>query len=147
MYCENFEPPSKKPKGENNMTKTQIREKLVNPLPPKEGESCQTCNRRSDKYSGWSNYETWAVALWIDNESSSYDYWRERAREVLKAAKVKHETYNTPREEATYRLANMIEAEVKDGAPDLGASMYGDLLNASLSMVDWQEIAGHMFDE
>ena len=28
-------------------------------------------------YNGWKNYETWLVALWIDNEQSSYSYARE----------------------------------------------------------------------
>ena len=28
---------------------------------------------KNDKtYNGWSTYETWAVALWLDNERSSY---------------------------------------------------------------------------
>jgi len=31
------------------------------------------------KYNGWTNYETWAVKLWMDNEEPSYRYWRERA--------------------------------------------------------------------
>ena len=38
------------------------------------------------KYNGWTNYETWATALWLDNERESYDYWREQAREHRKAA-------------------------------------------------------------
>ena len=36
------------------------------------------------KYNGWTNYETWATALWLDNERESYDYWREQAREHRK---------------------------------------------------------------
>lgn len=34
-------------------------------------------------YNGWSNYETWNVKLWIDNEEGSYDYWREQTPAVL----------------------------------------------------------------
>jgi hypothetical protein len=30
-------------------------------------------------YNGWTNYETWAIALWIDNDRASYDYWRDIA--------------------------------------------------------------------
>ena len=29
-------------------------------------------------YQGWTNYETWAVNLWLDNEEGVHDYWRER---------------------------------------------------------------------
>lgn len=34
------------------------------------------------KYNGWTNYETWNVALWLDNEEGSYNYWRETAQEI-----------------------------------------------------------------
>ncbi len=26
-------------------------------------------------YNGWSNYETWNVKLWMDNDEGSYNYW------------------------------------------------------------------------
>lgn len=38
------------------------------------------------EYNGWQNYETWNVALWLDNEQGSYNYWRERAEEIVKDA-------------------------------------------------------------
>lgn len=28
----------------------------------------------SQEYNGWTNYETWNVALWMDNDESSYQY-------------------------------------------------------------------------
>ncbi len=47
---------------------------------------------KDDKtYNGWSTYETWAVALWLDNERSSYDYWREQAREQRRKASASDE--------------------------------------------------------
>jgi hypothetical protein len=33
------------------------------------------------KYNGWTNYETWNVALWLDNEQSSERHWRGAAQE------------------------------------------------------------------
>jgi hypothetical protein len=27
-------------------------------------------------YNGWSNYETWNVKLWMDNDEGSYNYWQ-----------------------------------------------------------------------
>ena len=37
-------------------------------------------------YNGWTNYETWAVKLWIDNDEGTYTYWRERTRECWNEA-------------------------------------------------------------
>jgi len=36
------------------------------------------------EYNGWTNYETWLVKLWIDNEQGSQDYWIERAEQNVK---------------------------------------------------------------
>jgi len=33
-------------------------------------------NVLSTEYNGWENYETWNVALWIDNDQSLYDIAR-----------------------------------------------------------------------
>jgi hypothetical protein len=32
-------------------------------------------------YNGWTNYETWSVALLINNERGSQSYWEEVAEE------------------------------------------------------------------
>jgi hypothetical protein len=70
-------------------------------------------------YNGWTNYETWNVALWLDNEQGTYSLVREWADEI----------------------------RVDDMAPDLGASMFADLLGAALSAVDWAEIAENILSE
>ena len=82
-------------------------------------------------YNGWTNYETWNVALWIDNEPGSYEDARDMARHA--------------RDE--YALAKALKGWVEDMAPDLGASMFSDLLTAALGKVDWDEIAGHYYEE
>ena len=38
-------------------------------------------------YNGWTNYETWVVNLWIDNEQGSQDFIRETAKEIYAEAK------------------------------------------------------------
>lgn len=81
----------------------------------------------SDKtYNGWTNYETWNVALWIDNDEGSSHYWDEKAAEAIDDAE-------GDKDESTGNLARWIETEIKDGAPDLGSSCYSDLLGAALS--------------
>lgn len=92
-------------------------------------------------YNGWTNYETWAVKLWIDNEQGSQDYWNGQADEYL------HYRHRNTVEEATYQLAQQLKDEFTDAAPDLGATCWADLLNAALSEVNWHEIAASMIEE
>lgn len=92
-------------------------------------------------YNGWKNYETWLVKLWLDNEEGTYNLqkdWLEQAK-----AEPKHE-YWTPEETVKFTLADLIKEFIEEEAPDLGASMYSDLINAALSEVDWQEIADNI---
>ena len=90
----------------------------------------------SRTYNGWTNYETWAVALWLDNDSGSYEYWRERATFWA----------NEPsRLNACYYLSDEIEEHIKENSP-LETGMYADLLGAALCEVHWLSIAEHMLE-
>jgi hypothetical protein len=91
------------------------------------------------KHNGWTNYETWAVALWMDNEEPSYNYWRETAEGIVKHA--------LDADEATYKLMETIKEEHEQVAPDLGSTVFADLLGAALGEVNWHEIAKHLVDE
>jgi len=82
-------------------------------------------------YNGWTNYETWNVALWIDNEEGTYS---ERCDLAERATD-------------SYRLAQDIKAWINEMAPDLGASLFSDLLSAALSEVNWEEIAENWYNE
>jgi hypothetical protein len=96
-------------------------------------------------YNGWTNYETWNVKLWIDNEEGSYNYWREVAREELGQASA--DAIMSKEERAAWELSKRLEDEFSEGKPDLGASCWADLLNAALSEVDWSEIATAMIGD
>lgn len=104
-------------------------------------------------YNGWSNYETWAVALWLDNEEGSYSYWHDQARSALDDetrdydASDAVEMFDELRANAVTALAAMLENEHNDAAPDLSGSVFADLLTAALSDVDWHEVAEHYIDE
>ena len=82
-------------------------------------------------YNGWTNYETWNVALWINNEPTTYEERYRLARHARNAGE----------------LADTLKAWVHDMAPDLGASMFSDLLNAALGVVNWDEIASSRYAE
>lgn len=99
----------------------------------------------SDKrFNGWINYETWAVALWIDNEQSSYLYWREEAERHYRAASrsdLVRKGASSAAQSATLALAEQLKDEIRDGSPLDAPTVYTDLLNAALGEVDWYQIA------
>ena len=90
-------------------------------------------------YNGYTNYETWAVALWIDNDEGLYD---ERNRLVSQAWQdAQADSVFTRSESARYALADTIKDWVTDEMmPDLGAQLAADLLSAALSEVNWTEL-------
>jgi hypothetical protein len=92
-------------------------------------------------YNGWTNYETWAVALWIDNEEGSCERARELAVDARDTAKADLSQFKRTAEGL---LADTLREWIRDeDAPDLGPTLYSDLLSAALSEVDWYEIAEH----
>jgi hypothetical protein len=99
----------------------------------------------SDKgYNGWTNYETWNLALWIDNEQGSSEYWREQAAEVFK------DTDEDDKAERIHQAANdlgdRLKDETEENAPEL-QGFYADVMNASISEVNFYEIAKNWIEE
>lgn len=99
------------------------------------------------EYNGWKNYESWAVALWIDNDAGSYEHAQELASEAKRQAKESADDVKDGlrpfAREAHAILADSLKEWMEEEAPDLGASVWADLLNAALSEVDWTEVAEH----
>src|SRR4051812_8317451 len=86
-------------------------------------------------YNGWTNYETWVVRLWLDNEEPSYRYWTEQAR------------HWHGREGAACSLARQLQGELTEASPVTEPTVYSDLMNAALDEVNWLEIAESYLDE
>lgn len=104
-------------------------------------------------YQGWTNYETWAIKLWMDNEQSSQEYWQEQARAAWDVCGDKHPNQFMDRSSnARSLLAERLKDEFDSQSehPVFAAAegtVYGDLLNAALSEVDWYEIAESLLEE
>jgi hypothetical protein len=85
-------------------------------------------------YNGWHNYTTWLVALWLDNDQGTYSYMTELAETALEDG------------DKPWQLGETIKEFVQDLCyPDENSctGLVADLLNASLSNVDWTEVAEH----
>ena len=104
----------------------------------------------ADKYNGWTNYETWTVSLWLDNEESSYRYWRDQAQQHRETASESPQVIEgiwTIEQAANFNLADQLEEEITAGIPLQEPSIYNDLLTAALSEVNWTEIAENWLSE
>ena len=103
------------------------------------------------RYNGWTNYETWAVKLWMDNEEGSYRYWIEASQETW--AEAKADDILTREQRARYNLADRLKEEHEANAPDgmfdryQNGGVYRDLLTAALSEVNWREIAESLLED
>jgi hypothetical protein len=89
-------------------------------------------------YQGWKNYETWCVNLWLSNDEASYHHVNELAHKAAARAE--------DREAATCEMAGWLKALIEDSAPDVDG-MYGDLLTAAISEVDWYEVAASWLED
>jgi hypothetical protein len=113
------------------------------------------------KCSGYKNYATFAVALWIDSGGGEQlqSYWHSVARDAKHMAEANGDTPES-------WLAERMKDELTDPCPvasDLAKAidgaghpfhtdamlggLYSDLLSAALSEVNWYEIAQHLLEE
>ncbi len=95
-------------------------------------------------YNGYTNYETWNVALHISNEQSSQELWQDRGKRALAFAKA-DDTF-TKAENAAFRLRERLKDQFEEQAPTLEGT-YGDLLQGALSAVNWYEIAENIITD
>jgi hypothetical protein len=86
------------------------------------------CRTMSDKYNGWTNYETWAANLWSDQ-----DYWFAQAKESGSIGTLAEQM----KDECVSYMDNIIQTN----------GMFTDLLQSAFDQINWFEIAEHIFED
>jgi len=108
-------------------------------------------------YNGWSNYETWAMSLWIGNNQGSYNYSREIVEQVrIEIADERDDVQSwgdvvDEQAHEAQRAADAIQAWQEEERyaweGERPACQFTDLLSAALQEVNWREIAENILSE
>ena len=101
----------------------------------------------SDKrYNGWTNYETWLVSLWADNDEPSYRHHQRLAQQIWDDSEA--DSTFSREEHATLDLAKSLRTETEDANPFADQpSLWADLMGAALAEVNWHEIAEQLIQD
>jgi hypothetical protein len=91
----------------------------------------------SNKYNGWTNWETWNANLWIENDWRLAESYHWMAGDLLGSYE---------QDEATVRLAKIIENHFRDICPEV-EGFFSDMIDGAMREVNWREIAGHFVAE
>ena len=95
-----------------------------------------------DGYNGWTNYETWNVALWW-GESGMDGYWYGEAESLLSYADEDADDYE---DDVIRELADQMREQTTEEMPVV-TGMWADLLMAAMGNVNWREIAEGVVEE
>jgi hypothetical protein len=102
-------------------------------------------------YNGYTNYETWVVNLWIDNEQGSRDHWVGIAEYIYKH-RAEEQKHFSKMDDAIYILADKLKEDHEEAKDEilenmkLTSSLWADLLGAALSETNWREIASNLLE-
>ena len=91
------------------------------------------------KYNGWSNYETWNLSLWIDNDREWYRAVNDKASALVCDVLSKDEQIEI--------LRQFLIDLVQDNEPKTDPSFYSDVLNASIREVNFREVSRSIIEE
>ena len=91
-------------------------------------------------YNGWTNYETWLVKLWQDNDEGEQRFWSGMADKFIEESEPRH--CMTSEDVARYDFADYLKDTYEDRAADVTVTgFWADLLGAALADVNWNAIA------
>jgi uncharacterized membrane protein YheB (UPF0754 family) len=100
----------------------------------------------AERYNGWTNYETWCVNLWIENDQGDSCYWQERIADELTDWE-DSEDKDELRDEVIGNLSTQLEEYINSEQMPEVHGVYADLLTTALQAVDWDEIVTAWVDD
>lgn len=121
---------------------------------PKDEQGYNGCGGSSPRTSGSqacdTNYETWNLKLWLDNEEPWYNEMTDQARRYVEDSE--DQDGEIAKDFAISAMREYLQEWVTENTPDLHwpedmgggkieASMFHDILNAGLSEINYHEIA------
>ncbi len=92
----------------------------------------------NETYNGWTNYETWCLNNWIDNDQ----YLAERKAELVREVTLHYD------DKQVYELSLLLESmveELKDNALEVG--LLSDLLGGAIGKINFYELAEHYIED
>ena len=98
--------------------------------------------KTNEEYNGWTNYETWNVKLWIDNDQGL----QEMVREFERCNQGNPHLYQVQKDdELRDYVWTLFEGD--EEIPQLATGPFCDLLGAAWAKVDWKSIREHIAEE
>jgi hypothetical protein len=95
------------------------------------------------KFFGWTNYETFQVALWLDRYKSLGRYWHDEVEAInhhLECSMYESTGIVSAAERGMAKLAEELTKAIHAGSPLQGPSLYAELLRSALRKVDWNQL-------
>lgn len=101
---------------------------------------------KNNVLNGFCNHHTWIVYCWLCNDSRTFTFWHNTARQVIFTALHENPLLVQSRkalfQRAQHVLAKRLECQVDAESPLWGDSgLYSDLLALAMCDVDWLKIA------
>lgn len=99
-------------------------------------------------YQGWTNYETWAVKLFMDNDRPTYEFFRGVTKQAIEQApnlKAVKDGIWTVEFGAKYSLGELVKIRHESTTPKL-KEPFAALLQGALDSVNWGEIAASLIE-
>lgn len=90
-------------------------------------------------HNGYTNYETWAYKLNIDNDSYLCDYYKDLTLQA-------YEENEQDKQETIWCIKNALEVNIEEDTPII-KGVYADLLNAAIKNINLYEIAEDLYND